>query len=191
MLLARCVLLACACALAACKSLHSEKAEQAFTVAIGEGSLGSGGWNAFENPWVFSASYTVQAPDWPCAIETGLQLGGAEGPNAVVQRDMELSEFWIGAAKIWGRSSAFRLQAGAGLRFARAELLGPGFIFDEELDTDYSLGLYAHVGGFVHVGGPFSIGLDARWADGEDYSLENQSRDALLTQLLLTLRWDI
>jgi hypothetical protein len=191
MLLARSALLACSCALGACQSMHSEKADQAFTVAIGEGELGSGGLAGFERPWVFSTSYTIEPHDWSCGIETGIQFGSADGPDAVVQRSVELSELWIGAARTWGKGSALRLQAGAGLRFARAEWMGPGFIFDEQIDIDYSMGLYAHVGGFVHVDGPFSIGLDARWADGEDYELEGQSRDALLTQLLLALRWDI
>ena len=189
--LARSALVACSCALGGCASMHSEEFDQVFTVAAGEGELGSTGLVGYERPWLLSTSYTCEPRDWICGIETGLQVGGADGPDAVLQRSVELSELWLGAAKTWGRHSALRFQAGAGVRFAHAEWMGPGFIFDQGIDADDSLGVYAHAGAFVHVGGPFSIGLDARWADGEDFRLEGLARDSQLTQLLFSLRWDI
>jgi hypothetical protein len=188
--LARSSLLVGLLALGSCQALHSDKADQSITVALGEGALGSGGWNQFDDSWLLSVDYAVEPHDALCGVEGGMQVGQADGPNAVQQRDVELSEMWIGATKSWKPSSWLRLQGGAGLRFAKARLLAPGFIFEDEIDSDTSLGLYAHVGAFAHVAGPFSIGVDARWADGSDYLLENQHRDALLTQLLFGLRWD-
>lgn len=177
--------------LGACQGLPKQDGfEQSLVVAGGAGELGTGGWSEFDDPWLFQTVFALRRENWPVGVELGLQLGGANGTHAGQERDIEMGELWVGAERTWKPSSALILQTGAGLRFAQVSLQKPGFIFADEIDSSASLGAYAHAGAYVHVTGPFALGIDARWADGSDYSLEGVSRDAQLVQVLLGLRWD-
>ncbi len=190
----RVLLLLCCGPLAACvttqpatpppKGLH-----MAFTLTGGEANSPGAPDTEFDNPWALGMQLTVEQDDWPVGAEVGLQLGSANGSTDTEYRDLDLSDVTFGVTKQWEVIPHITLVTGGGIRIAHAILLGPGWIFDSELDDDYSVGFYAHAGLWWMFHENIGAGVDARFADGSDFRLEGEPVDAQSSQLLLGLRW--
>lgn len=180
--------------LAACISTQPaappvEGQHMAFTLTGGEGSAPSAAAADFDKPWALAAQFTAEQKEWPVGVEVGLQLGAANGSNGTEYRDLDLSDVSFGATRQWELVPHITLVTGGGIRIAHAILLGPGWIFDSELDDDYSVGFYAHAGLWWMFHENIGAGVDARFADGSDFRLEGEPVDAQSSQLLLGLRW--
>jgi hypothetical protein len=179
----------CSCVVVAPPPSTPENMQFAVTVTGGEGSTPAGEGTDFDAPWALAMQFTAERDDWPVGVEIGFQFGSANGRTATENRDLDLTDFSFGATKQWTVIPHLSLVTGAGLRIANATLLGPGWIFDTEIDDDYSIGYYVHAGAWWMFHQSLGVGLDARYADGSDYRLVGESVDSASTQLLLGLRW--
>ena len=179
---------------ASCRSAPPDPARDfrgSITAGFGSGSLGNGGWNGYDDPWVFSAALTGAKKDWPVDFEMQLQYGEASGPTLPERRDVELAEIALGAARTWPLGPSFFLVGGGGLRFVDVRVMKPAFIFDDVAGHEVSPGLYAHGGLYYRLSPGLGIGADLRWADGTNVHIEGVSRDTQLVQLSFGLRWEL
>jgi hypothetical protein len=134
-------------------------------------------------------TWSGRKPEWPCGIEFGVQYAHAESQDDSVASSADFVDFRVGAAFEWRPSEWLRIVCGAGPRLGLVSATRPG-AFLEVTEDDSSVGVYAHAGAFARVVGGLSLGLDAQWADGSDYDVLGESRDAATAELLLALRWD-
>lgn len=151
--------------------------------------MGSKGWSDYGERVLVSLNMAGRKPDWPCGLEFAVKYANAESENDSFDSHVDFFDFRVGATEEWRPFTWLRFVVGAGPRIALAKMTYPG-TFNEVSENDGSFGLYAHAGVFACILGGFSIGADGQWADGSDYNLNSEDRDAGITVLLISLRWD-
>ncbi|MBK7644049.1 MAG: hypothetical protein IPJ19_13525 [Planctomycetes bacterium] len=175
--------------LPACKSMHSDDADQSLILLGGEISPGPPGWHNSNPAGAGQVAFTFRGHGSSTGAEIGMQLGFGNTQEAGLDRSFSIGEVFIGPFKEWQFGSRVSLLAGAGLRYAEAETDVAGLYADRRVDGDDSTGVYAHVGLYFRVTQAMSLGADVRWADGWNYHIEGASHDARLTQILYGLRF--
>ena len=158
-------------------------------LSLGPHDLDEQSWAPLDARVLGGLTVSGRRPEWPSGVEFSVQYARAESRDDSLASGADFFDFRIGAAWEWRATEWLVLACGAGPRFGLAKVTAPGN-FAEVSESDASLGVYAHVAAFVHVGGHFSIGLDGQWADGSDYELLDSPRDAAAAELLVALRWD-
>lgn len=188
--LARGLLLCCSLLSGACATQAAAgEFDRSVTLAAGPPRMGSQGWSGYGERVLVSLQAQGRGPGWPCGIEAAVQYANAESKDDSFDSSVEFFAVQFGATEEWRPFSWLRLVAGAGPRLGLASMTYPG-MFNQVSENDGSLGVYAHAGLFVRILGGLCLGLDGQWADGSDYRLNDESRAAQVSVLLLSLRWE-
>jgi hypothetical protein len=186
--------LLCACCVAAllpsCADTPSKQpAWQSIEISGGPQHLDEDSWAPIDSRVTGALTWSGRKPDWPCGIEIGFQYARSESQDDSVARYADFYDVRLGAAGEWRPFDRLSVVCGAGPRLGIVNVTRPGN-YSEVIERDSSFGVYAHVGAFVHVYSNFSIGVDGQWADGADYDVIGDSRNAATSELLLALRWE-
>ena len=151
----------------------------------GTRSMQDDAWDDFEidSQTVYGVTADFGGDNWPVNVAVGYYHSSDDGTLATfpilgaVDIDGDLSEWSLGAHKVWKLSNPARPFLGGGVTFLDAEAKVDSAFGDAD-DDDSTTGLYLEGGVFFRLAGNLNLGLSGRIVEGTDVTLFDVDGDA-------------